>query len=86
MFCGTTDTTSIRNRIELLAHGVVHLDDVTERLVAVNGVAVCATVFRSGDVARLFELGNDSLNRAFGNANAERDLTQPYARTPGQTD
>jgi len=77
---------SLHDGIEQITDCVLHFDGVTQRLITVDGVAVCSAVFCSRDVTCLFELRYDPLHRAFGDANAEGDLAQADTWTLGQTD
>jgi hypothetical protein len=75
---------SVRYRIQQVTHGPMHLDDMPQRLIAVDSVAVLTAFPCAGDVTRLFELGDDALDGALGDTNPISDVAQSVFRILSQ--
>nr|WP_275937566.1 hypothetical protein [Nannocystis exedens] len=58
----------------------MRLDAVAQRLVRVHDVQVATSASVAGDVSRLFEFGDDPLDRSFRDADCLRDVAQTDLR------
>jgi len=75
---------SVSYRIQQVTHGPMHLDDMPQRLIAMDSVAVLTAFSCAGDITRLFEFGDDALDGALGDANPISDVAQSAFRILSQ--